>query len=131
MTNETIVQAHPLPAQGGGEVSFGTLSGAHRRVQIVVNPNLQIRAQASEWRLYDVGGAGAALIWEGQLGAGQHPERLTPIGGIEAGSTVELRAVGGYPLPTTGAVVASLTGYDDECCGGEGDVLLPPPPVID
>lgn len=117
MRNETETQSHVLTP--GVEQSFGILLLPHALAEIVVNANGAQQASGSRWRLYDVAGAGAALIWEGVLTPPfAHAQRLTPSGGIAAGARVELRAelASSAIEPTSVAVSASLVGYDPFCC---------------
>lgn len=119
MQNETVTQSHILTP--GVEQSFGILSVAHELTEIIVNANSDPAADGSEWRLYDVSPAGSALIWHGALTPPfQHAQRLTPAGGISAGSRVELRGIlAPGKAATSVAVTTSLIGYDPNCCDSD------------
>ncbi len=119
MLNETVTQSHILTP--GVEQSFGTLAAPHELTEIIVNANGAVAANSSEWRLYDVSPAGAALIWRGVLTPPfEMAQRLTPPAGIAAGSQIELRAElhPSIVVATSVAVTASLIGYDPNCCDG-------------
>jgi hypothetical protein len=115
MLNETITQSHILLP--GVEQSFGILLVPHPLTEIVVDGNGAVAANNSEWRLYNVTPTGAALIWSGDLDRIDRAQRLTPVGGISAGSRVELRGISRSTEPTVVQVKASLVGYDPACCG--------------
>jgi hypothetical protein len=117
MLNEIVTQSHILTP--GVEQTFGTLTSPHQLAEIIINANGAVEANSSEWRLYDVAAAGAALIWRGVLTPPfEGPQRLTPIGGIGAGALIELRALlnKNVLVPTSVAITASLIGYDPDCC---------------
>jgi hypothetical protein len=126
MLNEKITQSHVLTP--GVEQSFGTLTAPHALTEIVVNANGASAALNSEWRLYSVTPAGEGLIWRGDLDRTDRAQRLTPIGGISAGSRVELRAINTSTLPTTGPVKATLVGYGPCCTLPALDPAPVPPP---
>jgi hypothetical protein len=131
MQNEIVTQSHILTP--GVEQSFGILTTPHELAEIIVNANGAVEANHSEWRLYDVSPAGAALIWRGALTPPfEAAQRL--VTGIAAGSLIELRAIldPSIVVASAVAVTASLIGYDPDCCtgdtgsetGGSGDAVL-------